>query len=361
MSRSGLRLSVGVGCAALAFAVVGQLARVAVDATGADAGIPTIDLAIELRGKLANISALREKSDDPIVVVIGDSTVLNDYLRPEVRKDVGRALARRLADLEPRPRVRTIASPGLSPASSFWLAPDVISTRPAAVLLAANLAVLSDWWQYGIPELVRWYPNEDWWRPLFLPIHADGLSADRYLLRWLGSKAVPLQAERSFAHARARVRRSRVALENRWLGARAAELPLMSKRQNRRIHFQGEDRYAGALRGVASDHAQLGMLRALVAEFERNRIPEIVYVPPVSPAYFRDPMNLDTRFARSLDAIRGAAGSADFLDLHDALPETAFRDWQDHYTTDGNDSGMDQLAALLEGPVRQALGHAGSD
>lgn len=355
MNRSMLRAGITLVCALLAFLFVGHSILRAVDATGADIGSPSIDLALELRAKVLNIETLRSRSDEPIVVVLGDSTVLNDYKRLEVRKDVGRALARRLGDLTPRPRVRTVATPGLSPASAYWLAPAILETRPAAVLIPANLALLSDWWQYPVPELVRWYPAEHFWQPLVLPIYADGLSADSYLVRWLGAKLLSFEHEKQFSHWRARIRRSRIALERNWLGTRAVEGALMSQRQTRRTHFQGEERYSGALRGVSADHPQLRMLSALVSEFVEAGVPVIVYVPPVSTGYFKDGRNLEGRFARSLDAVREAAARATFLDLHAALPESAFRDWQDHYTTDGDESGMDQLAAILETPVRSAL------
>ena len=355
MTSRAHRRAVAAACAALAFACTTGAVRGLLERVAADAGSPTIELALELRGKVANVLRYRATHDEPLAVMIGDSTVLHDYLRPEVRKDVGRALARRLTDLEPRPRVRTVASPGLTAASAYWLAPDLIQARPQVVIVTANLAMLSDWWSYGVPELIRWFPADRLARPLFLPIQAEGLTADGYLLRLAAGRLVPLEAERWLAHERARVRRSRLALERALLGEHAAELPLVSARQTRRIHFQGEDRYAGALRGVATDHPHLGMLTALIDEFERHGVPVVVYVPPVSPAHFADPTNLSARLARSIDAIRTASRGAAFLDLHAALPESAFRDWQDHYTTDGDQSGMDQLAALLEPAVRRAL------
>ena len=95
------------------------------------------------------------------------------------------------------------------------------------------------------------------------------------------------------------------------------------------------------------------MLRSLEAVLRRYReaeIPTLVYVVPVNVEHIRQLVVYDEAGLRhSLDLIedRVRSAGATFADLHDAFPDSAFRDFSDHLGFEGEDSGVKQMADRL--------------
>jgi hypothetical protein len=108
--------------------------------------------------------------------------------------------------------------------------------------------------------------------------------------------------------------------------------------------------------GYRGSH-RVEMLAALLRGLERAGIPVLVWVSPVNVEHVRS-LGLSTDgLGRSIAALRKVArdSGAEFLDLHEALPGSAFRDAGDHYTVAGPDSGTSLVAAPLARAISRAL------
>jgi hypothetical protein len=187
-------------------------------------------------------------------------------------------------------------------------------------------------------------------RLTLLPIHDLGLSADDLLLYKLligsGSSTawIWLVAEQS------RAAKLRGALEERlapWVGVRPEQRfrrrVALKAKGNSQKRIDGRVRSLGkaavrrlgvGLTGLDSSHITLGMLAESLRLFERAGIPVVVYLGPINVEHLRNIGVVDERVLQeSIDAYRQVVldGGADFIDLHDALPDAAFTDARGHF------------------------------
>lgn len=101
---------------------------------------------------------------------------------------------------------------------------------------------------------------------------------------------------------------------------------------------------------TASHNADV--LRAMVEELRAARVPFILFVAPIDPAALRAEAGSDAlTVRRGIDELQRHVGAepAEWLDLHDALPTSMFRDYDNHLMVSG--------CARVARPIAQRVLH----
>jgi len=101
-----------------------------------------------------------------------------------------------------------------------------------------------------------------------------------------------------------------------------------------------------------TDNPNAEVLRAIVAALRRAQIPFLFYVAPINVDYIQSTPELAAPdLAQRLEALRDYVGASkvEWLDLHDALPASMFRDFLNHLRVQG--------CIRLARPITQRLLH----
>ncbi len=143
------------------------------------------------------------------------------------------------------------------------------------------------------------------------------------------------------------------------LGEAPVPLDLLPGRPNRFSARRLSVVYGQALAGVDSDHPVLLLFGAALRTFTQAGIRVLVYVVPVNVEHLRR-VGLESQggLARTVEAVRRVAkgAGADFLDLHDFLPDAAFRDPSGHFTYDGEIDGATLVAERIARALQELPG-----
>lgn len=371
--RSTLRALVFVVCLVPALALTHLVLVRAMAA--ADLGRPAIDFNIVdiLRRRLPRLAETREHLEDPVlqIVVLGDSTVISYPRGRQVPDRLEQALEARR---EAGPRIETLnlAVSGVAVFDYYFLADEIVRARPDAVLIAFNLDTLSDAWRgaYLRPVLAGMIDPARLLHTMSLPLHWIGLTFDQ-LLFYLGVvQSGGYELWYDLALEQARMGRARTAIRDQldeFMGGKAGKEfddaaaqallrrlfaigdrpDTLFKRFNRTGQLQ---HYGSALEGVPVDHPQLRALGSTVGVFERAGIPVVVYVNPVNHEHMDALGILDREglatTASSIGSVVHENGGA-FVDLHDLLPDAAFRDATGHFTVSDEFDGPALLSEAL--------------
>ncbi len=300
------------------------------------------------------------------VFLLGDSTSIPV---PDRLQDV-------LADAAPngrRIRVLSLAILGQTTFDQYFLSEIIARGEPDAVVIDLHLAGFSDSWRkaFAKPEFAGWLPLSRIAEVLRLPLYWVGLSTDE----WLWYRAiVGTGAEQPW---RALLREQvRVGQAIRDAGRGFAALVGSNDRHQEHHAFallertvapgprftragaQGD--YDPVLRGLSPAHPVLAMLRALAATFSERGIATLVVVMPANVEHLHHlGLLAGSALPRSLAAIEAAAraGGADFLDLHDALPDAAFVDATGHFGGATRSDGAGGVVNRLAPRVSALLAH----
>lgn len=100
------------------------------------------------------------------------------------------------------------------------------------------------------------------------------------------------------------------------------------------------------------DNPNAAVLRAMFAELRQAEVPFVAYVAPINMDYLRTTKELgDDDIARRIEDLRQDVGASEveWLDLHDALPASMFRDFQNHMLAPG--------CVRLARPIAQRILH----
>jgi hypothetical protein len=339
---------------AVALAVVTACCSSLVRALGA-AGIEAPQTHLDVLDKwLARVPGMERSRP---IAYLGDSTAVSEKAP---KRAVPMVLGRALQQYPGAPRVISLATPGFGPADFYFLAAELASVRPTAIVLALNPAALSSSWisRQSHPEFVSVLGTRRWGEAFGLPLRVVGVTADRLVVYPLIEAAGLGKIWRRARSFQARVskgwqtllvasdgnngpeRRNDAAMLTRVL---VGENKLDPGEQQRK-------RYGTALDGVESSNPSMRVLRATLEFWQRARIPVLVLMIPVDVEHFaklgianEDGM---ARTVGTLEGITQAAGAA-FLDLHDLLPSKAFADAAGHYDYASDVNGPALISAQL--------------
>ncbi len=368
-----LRAMLFVGCLIPTFALIFLLLIRSMGA--ADLGKPTIDFNIVdiLQRRLPRLEKARDRATQETlqVVVLGDSTVISYPRGRQIPDQLERVLEARRED-GPRIETLNLAVSGVSVFDYYFLADEIVRVRPDGVLIAFNLDSLSDAWRgaYLRPVLAGMIDPDRMLHTMSLPLHWIGLTFDQ-LFFYVG--IVQFGGYDLWYHLtleQARMGRARTAVRDYFdalVGANAgrdfdnaAAQALLRKlfapdtdpdTPYRRFNRTGQlEHYRSALEGIPLEHPLLRALESTIDVFEREGIPVVVYVNPVNHEHMDALGILDREGLASTAENIGVVvrrKRAAFVDLHDLLPDAAFRDGTGHFTVSDEFDGPARLAEAL--------------
>ncbi len=370
MTQPRVKTAVGLGSAFVVFASVLLVFDYGLTHFGVEENFRiNLDLIDDVRSWRQQVRELRKDPTHSVVAVIGDSLTMGSLAMERAGHS---ALPGRLEQvLSQRPefldvRVAPLRWGGLGPVEVFNLADVIVGAEAPIVILTCNLASLTMAWavRFDRTELAAWIEPRRVPAALLLPLHRVGLSADRVLwyvsLRESGLESLWREARR--LQTRGERVRPRLA---QWLGRvprrdteeSAASRSLLGARKdtipgkNRFTGSRLRRSYSAAMAGVKPGDPLMRFLRAAMQHLVSRGIRVLLVVMPVNLEHWRavgafdDPSGLQ----KTLDTLEqhALASGAGFVDLHDLLPDRAFRDRASHFTRQGPVDGTARVAKAL--------------
>jgi hypothetical protein len=322
----------------------------------------------KIHKQLGRLESARRREGEVRLVYQADSTGLRipSVLQQEVS---------RLAPKNRRLKIYDLTLLGQSPFEYYFVSEQVVRARPDCVLMAINLG---DFWgnrsqRTKHAEFVGWVPPGRLPEALGLRLEWLGLTLDRVLAyvalvqTGLGESWVQLNREQ--VRLDAWYRRAET-LADAWAGLpkrRSIRVQYNQAVQRGLIHPDRRarasvsmlrDRYGPVLNQLDSEHPVLLAVEAVLRRYREAEIPVLVYVVPMNVEYMKQlEVYNETGLRRSIAVIADRARStgAVFADLHDALPDAAFRDYVDHPEFEGEYDGVALTAARLASLIVEKL------
>jgi hypothetical protein len=286
------------------------------------------------------------------VAFMGDSTVIS---YPE-GQTVDAHLQETADSMWPGPgriHVESLSSLGMSPGSFYLIQDEVAASRPDIAIVTANLGMIRDPFPPHLkqPGLAGWVSVDRFYDTLVrLDLHKFGVTTDRLLIYKLfvtakraGNWMIQTQHQARLGHLRKAVE-SAVAEKTGWTGETTSYHERFRRNRDKLILRTEPDRLneVGAKRrtrelmaGIDEDHWTVEVLQAILEEFADAGTSTVLYVPPINVEHLRSVGVYDeaglTHSLETLERIATKTG-AEFADLHDLLPDVAFRDTGGHFT-----------------------------
>lgn len=304
--------------------------------------------------KVLNLKWLGERiarTEPPAVLFLGDSLVQPTGTgRDDVTAELIDILLTQGIRL-PEAGFRNTAKPGMR-LHAQYLASDVYAATGARTIV---LSINPGWFQVKKEpgaEVAALFSESGWWEAMKMPLHQADLSADRLLLyRAIGrAGAIPLWAQvqleqqrhaRLANHVASGFRNAarklvpvespedvlaRVRMQSRWGRTSARGTPRPSRRA-------AERRLGPFFRGLSANDPRIPLLGATITRLSESGSKVLAYVAPTNVEdltslgiYDEEGAKVSLALLRSV--VEGAGGN--FLDLHDILPDAAFKDAGDH-------------------------------
>jgi hypothetical protein len=309
---------------------------------------------------LEALAAPREDPQTHRVAFLGDSISIS------VRGgalSTPRALRSRLED---GVELHSLAALGTGPFDHYFLVDEIVEARPDQVVVAFSLQSFGAVFRSLSRErLSGWVAPERLASVALGPIHWIGLTVDELLLNRgiVGVRGAEMWRQLLVQQARLGAARDELAS---WLSARlggsghqAFEMASFAN-ERRRTRMEGDrDRYAAdaernhygpLLQRLDGDHPVLVVLGRTLSRLNEAGIPVLVYVNPVNVEHLAalgllEDGSLDESLA-TIEAVVRRSG-AGYLDLHDLLPDAAFRDAAGHLGTPEDPESTDRLAGKV--------------
>lgn len=372
-----LRLGM-VSLCALAGLAVGLGAPIAL-ARGLGVDHPPLDINLlgNLHKRLQRLGPAPSFRARPRLYVVGDSTVLS-YPR-------GRTIPVRLqqqldALAGPRrsPLVHNFSAQGMSFFDHYLLADLFAASPPDLLVVNFNVANISTHRRTDLvrPPLAGALAPRRIPEALGMPLHEFGMTADRVLFYVAIVQAGGLEPWWWLAREQVRIAQGRKDLE-RWLGARlsptskggapeavfqhrlgAARMSGLLEPGHLRYTARGERSHFGpALEGVDTRHETIQTVDRTLAAYRRAGIDVVFYVNPTNVENLErvgvyDPEGFGETLAALEEVVR--RNGAEYVDLHDLLPDSGFRDAAGHFAT-GEVDGPLRVAEVLAPVVLQKM------
>ena len=317
------------------------------------AGVPQpyVNLAATVVSLYAFDALGQRRSDSPEtrVAFLSDSTSMHFA---NMRLGLNLRFERALVEMAPQGshfRVFSFASPGYTAFTQYFLSHRIANAGPDHVVLGFNLASFSQHWRKADrPELAAMLPVQNLGEALRLPLHWIGLSTDELLLYTLVAHFGGFGTWLRLTQEQARCVRAWAAAAE-WLQARSGApsgldyqtlhfylrrlTELLPGSPERETEMLARSRYDAVLAGVGPEHPVLRVLRATLEVFRKRGIPVLVYTIPMNVEHLEQLGLLDrAALRRSVESVRrvASASGASLVDLHDLLPDAAFRDAKGH-------------------------------
>jgi hypothetical protein len=307
------------------------------------------------------------------IALLGDSMLMSHQGAPSVPARLVK-LVNQARPSGSQVSLRPLPLSGWTMMGQYCALDEIIEAKPSLVVIELNPRALQPgglgW--YSFPELAGLIRGRRLWEAALLPLSDVGVTADRLLFYRL---LVTMQLEgawRAVTNRQAQILNSWGIFEG-WT-EKVTGVESMSERRmaawnasmdrlttpgkagpNR---VQMEMMLSAMLGGVAyRGNHRVEMLGAVLADLARAHIPVLLWVSPINVERVRS-LGLSTDgLGRSIATLRKVAAEhgAQFLDLHQALPASAFRDAGDHFTVAGPDNGTSLVAAPLARAIARAL------
>jgi hypothetical protein len=325
--------------------------------------VPTIglNLVVLLFPELEKLAAAKEDPADWRIAFLGDSISIS--MREGARR-VPAAIRRNLVARDERFELRSLAGLGATPFDYYFLADMIAAAGPDQVVLAFSLQSLGHSFDQGRDRLSGWVAPRRVPSVALAPIHAIGLTIDDLLMNVAIVNARAGEMWRQLLIAQARMGVARKALADE-LGTRiGGDGPqnfafARHMAQSKRSRIRGGTRYAAsrerthygaALTGLPADHPVLSVLADTLRAFADAGIETLVYVNPINVEHLSalgllEGSGLSDSLATLEAVVRGAGG--DYVDLHDLLPDAAFRDAAGHLGTAEWVDAPERIAAAV--------------
>ncbi len=301
------------------------------------------------------------------VALLGDSTAIAYPEGKRIHDRLSQDLASRWTG-RASVYVASLSSLGMTPAGFYLLADPITAAHADVAIVTFNLGLATSRLPASLqrPELAGWVFARRWWQTLVeLDLHKYGVTADRLLLYRLFvlSGQTSLWLEQTSQQARLGALRPAVEqlFADRFdfrgeLATRQARTTLTYMEEMapgsppRRSARSAQRYYRGVMDGLGEDHWVAAVTRALLQEFARAGTRTILYVPPINVEYTRSVGAYDEAgIGRTLAMLERLAldTGAEFADLHDLLPDAAFRDNGGHFTHEPPYDGPQLVAEAL--------------
>lgn len=367
----------GVLCAvvfAVAVAETLRLASQVLDAWRVRAPTVGLNLLSVLSPELEKIAAGRGDPNTWRIAFLGDSISIRMQAGA---RTVPRALRSELAESGELFELRSLAGLGTGPFDYYFLADLIADARPDQVVFAFSLQSLGNFPALARERLSGWVAPRRVLRVALAPVYSIGLTADDLLMNVAIVNAGVGEIWRQLLIAQARLGVARQTLAD-GLGARiggrgpqnfehsrfAALMKRTRERDGTRYNVDAERNHYGAVfKRLAPDHPALSVLADTLEVLGDAGVQTLVYVNPINVEHLSALGLLDDdRLSESLETlesvVRGAGG--EFLDLHDLLPDAAFRDHAGHLGTpewvDAPDLIAQAVAPLVLARARARVG-----
>jgi hypothetical protein len=330
---------------------------------------PAVNLVV-IAGLLRPLKTLNTLDGKPELISVGfmgDSSAIAYPSGRRVHQRLHETLERRRSG-PTRYHVTSLSSLGMTPAGFYLLQDEINEAHPDIAIVTANLALLRDPLPRMLerPQLAGWVAPERWWDTLVgLDLHKYGVTADRLLLYNLLVRADLLQTWLLQTTEQARLGHMREDLEQT-VADRFGFRTEVSTRSTRRLRLLSDSMqqldpprrntasaqayYGEIMDGLDEGHWVLEILQALLEDFARAGTAVILYVPPINVEHVRSiGVHDEAGLMQSLAALERIARQtgAEFADLHDILPDEAFRDTGGHFTHESPYDGPLIVAATL--------------
>ena len=267
---------------------------------------------------------------------------------------------------------RDLSLPGMTIFSHYFLNAQIADVGAEKVIIGFNMNWFSRPAHHQPLGLEGFLPVDQWFAAMQLPLGPLGVTAadivsagivDQLGLRPARQHLQELQGDFYLAYRQFVRNFQKLAGAPRGMaGARGSrQLRLLHTPPGTRLERVSVREMAGpVLAGLTENEPGLQVLEELILRLRRGGTEVLVLAQPMNVAYLREVGVVDeAALEESIRQLRNAAESngADFLDLHDALPNEAFRDHRDHL----NFHHSSDPPELLARPMLEWLEGSGQD
>lgn len=308
--------------------------------------------------------AMIEDREHERIAFLGDS-VLARAGDPSL-PDATEAALRSRGDRHARAAIHTLWAPAWSPVTEYFLANEILRTRPDRIVLEVNLRTLgpTPLEPFNYPELSGWIDARHLPEAMALPLFSEaGLTLNRSLFYQL---LVGCHLDELWTHVvdrQARLYNVHKAFEP-YLDRQLSRTEYLQRQLGRNLPLLARDLVPGkdrsnaaslrkmlgnALSGIDGNEPRVRILLALIDRFIAAGVPTLVWVAPVNVEHLRsvgiatDGLDLTTSVLYRLVIEHGAT----FLDFHEVVGDAGFLDHGDHLRFEGRPAPTEVIGTLI--------------